>query len=139
MPRPGQFAIFVAATILLALPGCFLSIVVYLTCSSGYRDLSGSILFAAWLTPSMVLRVSPIVVLLALVSSTFWFSDTRRPLVVILAAAAGVMTAPLSTSHSPHVSLPLAALSTGFVWMTISAIALIARSLPKSSGGAAIS
>jgi len=132
MPRLSQFAIFLAATILLALPGCFLSILVYLTCMPGHdNDTFGSVLLAAQWTPGVALRVLPVIGVLAVISSLCWFSHTKRPLVVILAGAAGVMTAPLTTLHSPHVSLALAALCMGFVWMTISAVALLACGLGK--------
>jgi hypothetical protein len=78
------------------------------------------------------LRVSPVLVGFALVTPVFYFSTKRRQLAVpLLAATAGVLTAPLTTLHSPHISLPLAGISMGFGWMTVSVLALIVSSLPK--------
>jgi hypothetical protein len=125
MPRFNQLSIFVGAVILLAVPACFLSIFTYLTCLSGYRDPLGLTMLAAQLTPGVTLRVSPIIVVFAVGSSILWFSQTRRRLVPLLAATAGVVTAPLTTLNSPHVSLSLAAVCTGFVWMILSELAFI--------------
>jgi hypothetical protein len=125
VPRFNQLATFVGAVILLAVPACFLSIFTYLTCLSGYRDSLGLTILAAQLTPGVVLRVSPIIVVFAACSAALWFSQPKRRLVPLLAAAAGVATAPLTALHSPHVSLSLAAVCTGFVWMIVAELAAI--------------
>lgn len=123
MRRFNQHAVFVGTVILLAVPASFLSIFTYLTCLAGYSDPIGLAVFAAQLTPGMVLRVSPIVVIFAMCSTALWLSRSKRHLVPLLAVAAGLATAPLTALHSPHVSPSLAAVCTGFVWMIISELA----------------
>jgi hypothetical protein len=114
----------VRVAVVLTIPATFLSIATYLMCVPGHGTASSVVSLAILLTPALLLRAMPVVIVVGLVAQLLWLSRLRAA-IVLLAELAGLVVGQIAALNATHVSPALALVSSAFAWATISACLLV--------------